>query len=148
MKNFLQKAALASAAALVVGAGVVSNVGAANDNLLGTNTTTPDGVNVATNASTLIRTIITLVIVVAALLTLFYLIMGAIAWITSGGDKGKVEEARNKITAAVIGLLILAAVWAIFQLVLQLAFGGDVKMKSFVDSQSNSGSITVAVPTN
>jgi len=142
MKNFLQKAALASAAALVVGAGVVSNVGAANENLLGTSTTTPDGVNVATNASTLIRTIITLVIVVAALLTLFYLIMGAIAWITSGGDKGKVEEARNKITAAVIGLLILAAVWAIFQLVLQLAFGGDVKMKSFVDSGS-SGTVTV-----
>ncbi|MBQ6449751.1 hypothetical protein IJJ08_02510, partial [bacterium] len=70
------------------------------------------------------KTVITLIIVVAALLTLFYLVMGAIAWITSGGDKGKVEEARNKITAAVIGLLILAAVWAIFNLVLTIAFGG------------------------
>ena len=142
MKNFLQKAALASAAALVVGAGVVSNVGAQEANvtvstggsggLLSTGKVTPSKVNVATDASKLVRTIITLVIVVAALLTLFYLIMGAIAWITSGGDKGKVEEARNKITAAVIGLLILAAVWAIFQLVLQLAFGGNIEMEGFV----------------
>jgi hypothetical protein len=55
---------------------------------------------------------------IAGLLVLFYLIMGGIEWITSGGDKGKTESARNKITAAVIGIIILAAAFAILQLVL------------------------------
>ena len=85
----------------------------------------PDQLDVAEDPSALITNIINLVFVVAAVLTLVYLVWGAIQWITSGGDKGKVEEARNKITAAVIGLLILAATWAIFQLILAIAFGGD-----------------------
>jgi hypothetical protein len=50
--------------------------------------------------------------------------MGAISWITSGGDKGKIEDARNKITAAVIGILILASAWALFNLVVGIVFGG------------------------
>lgn len=83
------------------------------------------GLKISGNAGTITRNIITIVFIVAALLTLFYLVLGAINWISSGGDKGKVEDARNKITAAVIGLLILAATWAIYQLVLTIAFGTD-----------------------
>lgn len=75
----------------------------------------------------LVNQVINLVFIVAAALTFFYLIFGAISWITSGGDKGKVEAARNKITAAVIGLLILAATWGIFTLLVQLFFGTDVE---------------------
>ena len=132
MKNLLQKGALALGSVALVAGTVVTNINA-QDNLISLdgNGVTPNGVQVQDNAATLIRTVITLIIVVAALLTLFYLIMGAIAWITSGGDKGKVEEARNKITAAVIGLLILAAVWAIFQLVLTIGFGGTLKTPKF-----------------
>ncbi len=81
------------------------------------------GITVPDNANTMIKNIITLVFVVAAVITFAYLIYGAISWITSGGDKSKVEAARNRITSAVIGLLILAATWAIFLLVMQIAFG-------------------------
>lgn len=52
----------------------------------------------------------------ASLLLLFYLVWGAIDWMTSGGDKGKVEKARNKITQAVIGLLVLLASVALITL--------------------------------
>lgn len=45
------------------------------------------------------------------------IIWGAIEWITSSGDKQKTEEARNKITTAIIGLIVLAATMAIFSLV-------------------------------
>jgi len=45
------------------------------------------------------------------------IIFGAFTWITSGGDKNKAEEARNKITAAIVGLIVLAATVAIFNLV-------------------------------
>jgi hypothetical protein len=72
----------------------------------------------ATDIGSVINGVLSFVMVIAALLVLFYLILGGIEWITSGGDKGKTESARNKITAAVIGIIILAASFAILQLVL------------------------------
>ncbi len=53
----------------------------------------------------------------AALAVLAYLIWGGIEWITSGGDKSKVENARNRITQAIMGIIVLAATTAIFMLV-------------------------------
>jgi hypothetical protein len=64
-----------------------------------------------------IGNLLSVVMMAGALLTLFFLIIGAIEWITSGGDSGKLEKARNKITNAVIGLVVLAASLAIFILV-------------------------------
>ncbi len=52
-----------------------------------------------------------------AVVCLAFIILGAVQWITSGGDKSKIEEARNKITNAVIGLIVLAATMALFNLV-------------------------------
>ncbi len=48
-----------------------------------------------------------LVFVGAGLIVLFNLILGALEWIQSGGDKEKVEKARKRITTAVTGLVIL-----------------------------------------
>ena len=56
--------------------------------------------------------------VIAAVLVFFYLIWGGIEWITSGGDKGKTESARNKITSAVIGLIVIASSYAVLTLAL------------------------------
>ncbi|PIY79615.1 MAG: hypothetical protein COY81_01630 [Candidatus Pacebacteria bacterium CG_4_10_14_0_8_um_filter_43_12] len=69
------------------------------------------------NLGGLINSVLNIVMVVALLMVFLYLIMGGIQWITSGGDKGKTEEARNKITAAVIGIIILAAAYALVQFV-------------------------------
>jgi hypothetical membrane protein len=74
----------------------------------------------ASNFGTIISSLLNLVMIIAAILVFLYLIMGGIEWITSGGDKGKTESARNKITAAIIGLIILAASYAILQLALSL----------------------------
>lgn len=57
------------------------------------------------------------VLLIAALLVLFYLIWGGIEWITAGGDKSKVEKARNRITQAIIGIIVLAASTAIMSVV-------------------------------
>lgn len=67
------------------------------------------------------------VLVFAALLVFMYLIWGGIEWITSGGDKTKTESARNRITAAVVGLIVLAASWAILTLVLSFLGAGDLE---------------------
>lgn len=70
------------------------------------------------DAGILIQSALNFVMVLGALLVFLYLIMGGIEWITSGGDKSKTESARNKITAAVVGLIILAASYAILLIVL------------------------------
>lgn len=76
------------------------------------------GKGFATDIGALINGLLTFVMVLAALLVFLYLIMGGIEWITSGGDKSKTESARNKITAAVVGLVVLAASYAILLIVL------------------------------
>lgn len=72
-----------------------------------------------TDIGVLINSVLRVVMVIAALLVFMYLILGGIEWITSGGDKGKTEKAREKITAAIVGLIVLAAAYAILTLVLK-----------------------------
>lgn len=79
-----------------------------------------------TDVGSLINKALNFVMVLGALLVFMYLIWGGIEWITSGGDKTKTESARNKITAAVLGLVILAASWAILGLVLKFLGAGDI----------------------
>ncbi|MDO8269965.1 MAG: hypothetical protein Q7T54_04835 [Candidatus Levybacteria bacterium] len=64
--------------------------------------------------------VITIAFIIAVLIALFFLIWGGIKWITSGGDKGGVEAARNQIIAAVIGLIIVFLAFFILNLVLGL----------------------------
>ena len=59
-------------------------------------------------------------------LTFLYLLTGGLSWLTSGGDKSKLEVAKDKITNALVGLVIVAAAYAVFALVGQF-FGLDVK---------------------
>lgn len=69
--------------------------------------------------------VLLIVLVFAVLLLLVYLIWGAISWMSAGGDSSKVQQARDRITQAVIGLIILLSVLAIFNLI-QSFFGLNV----------------------
>lgn len=60
------------------------------------------------------------------LLSFFFLMLGGVSWITSGGDKTKLEKARDQITNAIIGLIIVGGAFAIAALVSQF-FGLDLK---------------------
>ena len=62
-------------------------------------------------------------IVIGAVFALIWLLTGGLTWITSSGDKAKVEEARDRITQAIIGLAIVMSVWAIWTLVTSRFFG-------------------------
>lgn len=76
---------------------------------------TPDGYT--TSLGGLLGGLLSFAMVIGAILLLVYLVWGAIEWITSGGDKGKVENARNKITQAILGMIVLGSVVAIFMLI-------------------------------
>lgn len=79
----------------------------------------------------IIQTLITIALVVAGVVFLIMLIIGGIRWILSGGDKAQTETARNQITAALIGLVVVFAAYAIASLIgtifgVQLLEGFDV----------------------
>jgi len=54
---------------------------------------------------------------VGVIIFIFIFVAGAFGWITAGGDKGKLETARKRITHAIVGLLILLLVFFLTQLV-------------------------------
>jgi hypothetical protein len=75
------------------------------------------GIAPDTNPGTIISNAITIAYIVAVLLVLFYIIFAAFKWITSGGDKESVAGARKMITAALVGLVILALAFVIMRVV-------------------------------
>lgn len=58
------------------------------------------------------------VLLIGTLALLVMLLMGAFNWVTAGGDKGKIESARDRMTQAVIGIVVLASVFAIYSIIL------------------------------
>lgn len=50
---------------------------------------------------------LTLAIILALILTVFFIIFSGIQWITSGGDKQKLQNARNRLTYAIVGLIVV-----------------------------------------
>lgn len=79
----------------------------------GTTFETPDGLsNVSPDkagylGSNIIKFGVTSLLILALLLSLFFLIWGGITWTMSGGDKHGVEVARNKIIYAIAGLVLV-----------------------------------------
>lgn len=57
--------------------------------------------------------------VVGFLTAMIFLMTGAFHWITSGGDKTSLESARNKIIHSLVGLIVLASVWAMMTVISQ-----------------------------
>ena len=64
--------------------------------------------------------------VIAGLAALFYMLLGAFAWVTSGGDKDAVTAAQQKIQAAVVGVIIIVAVLAVIWTLESVVFGGKI----------------------
>lgn len=70
-----------------------------------------------------VSAIIRFFIIVAGLFTLWQFLSGGFTMITAGGDKAKIQEASNKITMSIVGLLVIAASFIIIAIASQLLFG-------------------------
>ena len=88
-----------------------------------------------TDIGKLISSAIQFILIGAGLIAFVYLLLGGIQWITSGGDKAGVDAARQKILAAVIGLIIVFATWALIGLV-----------EKFLGVTIITGTITIPTP--
>lgn len=65
----------------------------------------------------MLSTIIGFITTLAGLMFLMYFIIAALGWITAGGEKGKIETAKQQMTNAAIGLAIVIATYAIVGIV-------------------------------
>jgi len=81
-------------------------------NVIIINTITAPGIG-WTNLASVISSLVYVLLIISALATFLYLIMGGLMWITSGGDAKKTEAAGKQITNALVGLGIVAAAWAL-----------------------------------
>lgn len=80
----------------------------------------------ASDTGRIIGVVLTFLLIAAVVVALFFLIWGGIRWITSGGDKTKVESARGHIIAAIIGLIIAFVAYFIVQIILNIFGLGPV----------------------
>ncbi|MFW5703689.1 MAG: hypothetical protein ACOCXQ_02550 [Patescibacteria group bacterium] len=60
--------------------------------------------------------------VIAGLVALLYLLLGAFTWITSGGEEEGTKKARDKITAAIVGVILIVVVLAVIVTLEQVVF--------------------------
>jgi len=67
----------------------------------------------------ILSTVTTILLISVIVIALFFLIWGGIMWITSGGDKAKVDAARNKIVYSIIGLVVAFSAFLIVNIVFQ-----------------------------
>lgn len=61
--------------------------------------------------------LLALIYIVAGVVFVFMIVWAALEWISSGGDKEKVANARNRLTHAIIGIVLLGIAFAIIQVV-------------------------------
>ena len=76
------------------------------------------GGDAALNSMTaMISNILAIATAVAGIYFIVYFIMAAFSWITSEGDSGKLQKARNQMIQAIIGLALIVATYAVVGLV-------------------------------
>lgn len=68
----------------------------------------PGGVKTTTSVGNIISNFLLIMFIVGGLAVLVFILWGAMDWITAGGDKEKLSNARKKIVNSLIGLAILA----------------------------------------
>ena len=90
----------------------------------------PDEAASGTTTSFYIILIWRMLIIIGGLAVLLNFVVGAINWITAGGDASKITKARQQIINAVIGMVILAFSFIIIGNVMRL-FGVEVLKFTF-----------------
>lgn len=62
---------------------------------------------------------------IAAMAVVFYFLIGAFELITSQGDKGHIVSARSKIYHAIIGFILLIALFVVMQYIIPVITGSS-----------------------
>lgn len=77
----------------------------------------PNSIGPINNIVQVVQAIIRFILLLAFVIAFVMLLIGGIRWILAGGDEKSVEKARNTITAALIGLVVVLVAYALIRLV-------------------------------
>lgn len=80
------------------------------------------GTNPSQDLSALLGSLINIMIIITGVTALIYMLWGALSWVTSGGDKEKLQKAQSRIRNAVIGIIMAIVVLVIFNAIFSLVF--------------------------
>lgn len=69
------------------------------------------------NLEAFISNIIGVLTVFATIFFVVYFLIAALSWVTSGGDSGKLQTARERMLHGVLGLIIVVAAYGIIGLI-------------------------------
>lgn len=69
--------------------------------------------------------LVTLILILGSVIAFFIFLLGGIQWMVAGGDKASMETARGRISAGIIGLVILFSVFALVKII-ELFFNIDI----------------------
>lgn len=69
-----------------------------------------------TGITKIVSSVIGIMTIAAGIWFLFQFIIGGFNWISAGGDKAKLQSARDRLTNSFIGIIVVAAGWAILAL--------------------------------
>lgn len=73
----------------------------------------------------LVSNLVGVFIMFAGLMLILYFVWAGLRWMTAGGEKQALTEARGRLTNALIGFLIVLAAWALYTLIrYMLGLGG------------------------
>lgn len=67
----------------------------------------------------LVSNLVSAAFIISGIAFFVYLVWGGVEYLTSGGDKAKTESAQKRISAAIIGLAIVASSYAVYIIVLE-----------------------------
>lgn len=70
----------------------------------------PSGVDSSTNV---IQASLNLLVIVGIVAALIFTLYGGVLWITSSGDKAKIDKARRTIIFSIIGIIVMVLAWSI-----------------------------------
>jgi len=83
----------------------------------GTTRYVSDPANSPTMLNTIFSQVVGFLTIAAGLSFLIYFIIGAISWITAGGDSKKVDTAKSFLTNGAIGMIIIVAAYSIIWII-------------------------------
>ena len=76
-----------------------------------------DEVAAVNNLELMISNVVGFLTVFAGLFFIIQFVMASFSWVTSGGDSGKLQKARDKMVQGVLGLIIIISSYALIGLI-------------------------------
>lgn len=102
---------------------IVKSAYAATNPIIGSVTMPTSTITSVSQVGPFLSVVVRLLVVIAGIWALVQFLLGGLGYITAGGDSKKTQEAYQKITYSIIGLVVIAVSFIIVTILSKLLFG-------------------------